>query len=313
MIYDNAALSIGRTPLIRLNKITRELGATVLVKTESRNPAGSIKDRIAYAMIEDAEKAGTLKSGMTIIEPTSGNTGIALCYIAKAKRYDIEIVMPENMSLERRQIMTGFGADLILTPASAGMRGAIERTDTLVKDNPGKYFTPGQFINPANPAIHVLTTAPEIDLETEGKVDAIVAGAGTGGTISGIGYYFKNFNSSNVKIVAVEPAKSPVITQTLKQEPIKPSPHGIQGIGAGFIPQTLNLSVIDEVVAIDDEEAIEYAKRLMREEGILSGISGGAALAGAIRLIKAGDYKGKTVVVILPDSGERYLSTALYN
>lgn len=313
MTLQNVSFAVGKTPLIKLNKITQNLGATILVKTESRNPAGSIKDRVAYSMLEDAEQSGTLKPGMTIIEPTSGNTGIALCAIGKAKGFDVEIVMPESMSIERRQIMTGFGAKLVLTPASEGMSGAISRTEALVKESPGKYFMPGQFINPANPAIHVLTTGPEIDLDTDGLLDAVIAGAGTGGTISGIGYYFKKIKDKSVKIIAVEPAKSPVITQTLNKQPIKPAPHGLQGIGAGFIPQTLNLAILDDVITVEDEAAIEYAQRLMKEEGILSGISGGAALAGAIKLIKASpDMKGKTIVVILPDSGERYLSTVLY-
>ncbi len=314
MIYPNVSLTIGKTPLVELNRIAAGPGVRLLVKTESRNPAGSIKCRVAYAMVDDAEKSGQLNHDMTILEPTSGNTGIALASVGRAKGYKVEIVMPESMSIERRQLIKGLGGDLVLTPAAGGMVGAISKAESMLTENPGKYYMPGQFINPANPAIHVLTTGPEIDLDTGGRVDVIVAGVGTGGTISGIGCYFKKMKRALVKMIGVEPAKSPVITQALKGEKLSPSPHGIQGIGAGFIPKTLDLSMIDQVITVDDAEAMDMAHRLMREEGILSGISGGAALCGAIKAAKETVPAGKdmTIVVIIPDSGERYLSTELY-
>ena len=312
MIYANLSLTIGKTPLIELNKFSAETGVRLLVKTESRNPAGSVKCRVAYAMIDDAEKSGKLRQEMTLLESTSGNTGIALASLGKAMGYSVKIVMPESMSLERRALIKGLGADLVLTSASDGMTGAISKADSLLRESPGKYFMLGQFINPANPAIHALTTGPEIDLDTDGKVDAIVSGVGTGGTISGIGCYFKQMKQASVKMIAVEPAKSPVISQTLKGEKPIPAPHSIQGIGAGFIPKTLDLSIIDNVIAVDDEEAVDTARKLMCEEGILCGISGGAALCGAVKAAKEIVDKNTTIVVIIPDSGERYLSTGLY-
>lgn len=311
MKFDELALSIGKTPLIRLNRVTVP-DNTIYVKTEARNPAGSIKDRVAYAMIDDAEKSGILTPGMTILEPTSGNTGIGLSAIGVSKGYKVAIVMPESMSIERRKIMTGLGAELILTEAAKGMSGAIKKTQDLLMENPGKYYMPDQFNNQANPAIHVLTTAPEIDLDMEDGLDAVVAGVGTGGTISGIGYYFKKIKNLPMKMIAVEPSKSPVISQTLAGADPKPGPHAIQGIGAGFIPGTLDLGVLDHVFTIDDDEALSTAARLMKEEGIPAGISGGAALCGALKAAKVLEMKNKKIVVILPDSGERYLSTKLF-
>ncbi|MDR0453988.1 MAG: cysteine synthase A [Deferribacteraceae bacterium] len=314
MIFSNVSLTIGKTPLIELSRFSAELGVRLLAKTESRNPAGSVKCRVAYAMIDDAERSGRLSHEMTLLEPTSGNTGIALASLGRARGYNVEIVMPENMSAERKHLIKGLGSGLMLTPASGGMAGAIAKAETLLRENPEKYFMPGQFINPANPAIHALTTGPEIDQDTGGMVDAIVAGVGTGGTISGIGCYFKKMKQTSVKMIAVEPAKSPVISNALQGENPIHTPHGIQGIGAGFIPSTLDLSIIDNVITVEDAEAVDMARRLMCEEGILSGISGGAALCGAVKAV--GEIvpadKNITMVVIIPDSGERYLSTELY-
>ncbi len=312
MRYDSIALSIGKTPVIRLNRMS--CGSNeIYVKTEGRNPTGSIKDRVAYAMLDDAEKSGVLKHGMTILEPTSGNTGIGLCSIGKALGYDVAIVMPENMSVERRKLMQGLGGELVLTDASLGMGGAISRAESILQESPGKYYMPNQFVNQANPAIHVLTTGPEIDLDMDGRVDAVIAGVGTGGTISGIGYYFKKIKDTKVDIIAVEPAKSPVITQKLAGKELRPYSHGIEGIGAGFIPATLDLSLLDHVYPITDEEAFEYASKLMKEEGVTTGISGGAALCAAFKAIDAQNLKGKKLLVILPDSCEKYLSTKLYS
>ncbi|MDR2870480.1 MAG: cysteine synthase A [Deferribacteraceae bacterium] len=319
MFFNNASSTLGHTPLIRLNKLSDELGIDLLVKAESRNPGGSIKDRAGYAMIDDAERQGLLREGMTIVEPTSGNTGIALAAIGREKGYQVEIYMPESMSIERRRIIAGFGAKLVLTPAAEGMAGAVKRAADAVKENSGTYYMPNQFANQANVAIHILTTGPEIEADTERVLNAVVAGVGTGGTITGLGTYFKKIRNLPVSIIAVEPAKSPVITQKLSGQRLKPSPHGIQGIGAGFIPSILDLSVIDHVIATQDEDAITMARHVMQEEGIFCGISGGAAVSAAVQAVKSGTLsvtaskrKKFTVVAILPDSGERYLSTGLY-
>ena len=301
--------NFGKTPLVHLGE---HKGNIYFAKIEARNPTGSIKDRIAYAMLDNAEKTGELKKGMIIIEPTSGNTGIGLASVGRAKGYKVNIVMPESMSIERRKLIRGFGAELTLTTAAEGMRGAAKKAEEMLAQNPGKYYLPDQFSNYSNPAIHAITTGPEIDIDTEGKVDVIVAGVGSGGTVSGIGHYFKNIKKSSVIMVAVEPAASPVITQTLSGKPIQPGPHKIQGIGAGFVPKTLDLTVIDHVVTVEDEDAITRTKALIREEGILCGISSGAALAGAEKICERFGWENKTIVVIFADTGERYLSTELF-
>ena len=310
--FQDNALSIGRTPLIKLNRIAGGAPATVLVKIEGRNPAYSVKDRIGAAMILDAEQKGLLGPGREIVEPTSGNTGIALAFVAAARGYPITLVMPESMSMERRRVLAAFGATLVLTEAAGGMKGAIGKAEALVASDPGRYFMPDQFKNPANPEIHFKTTGPEIWADTSGAVDVFVSGVGTGGTITGVARYLKNEMRKKILAVAVEPSVSPVIGQTLRGEPLAPSPHKIQGIGAGFIPQTLDLSVVDRVEQVTNDEALECARRLAREEGILSGISSGAAAAVAIRLAQQPEFRGKTIVAILPDSGERYLSTVLF-
>jgi cysteine synthase A len=283
-----------------------------LAKIEGRNPAYSVKCRIGANMIWDAEKRGVLKPGVEIIEPTSGNTGIALAYVAAARGYKLTLTMPETMSIERRRVLAAFGANLVLTPGAEGMPGAIQRAEAMAASDPGRYFLPQQFKNPANPRIHEETTGPEIWNDTNGKVDVLVSGVGTGGTITGISRYFEKVRKQPLYSVAVEPTKSPVITQTRNGEPLKPSPHKIQGLGAGFIPDTLDLSIVDRVELASDEESVETARRLSREEGILSGISCGAAAAVALRLAKLDEFAGKTIVAILPDSGERYLSTILF-
>jgi cysteine synthase len=311
-IFADNAQSIGNTPLVKLNRITQGAEATVLAKIEGRNPAYSVKCRIGAAMIWDAEEKGLLGPGGDIIEPTSGNTGIALAYVAAARGYKLTLTMPETMSIERRRVLSAFGANLILTPGLQGMKGAIDRAEEIAASEPKKYFLPQQFKNPANPAIHEKTTGPEIWNDTDGSVDVIVAGVGTGGTISGISRYIKNKMKKKIISVAVEPKESPVITQKLAGGDLKPSPHKIQGIGAGFIPDTLDLSAVDRVELVDSLEAVDYARRLAREEGILVGISSGAAVAAAIRLAKLNEFSGKTIVVILPDAGERYLSTVLF-
>lgn len=311
-IYADNSQSIGHTPLVRLNRITKEAKAAVLAKIEGRNPSYSVKCRIGASMIWDAEEKRLLKPGVTIVEPTSGNTGIALAYVAAARGYNLTLTMPETMSIERRRVLAQFGANLILTPGLQGMKGAIDRAEEIVATNPKKYFLPQQFKNPANPAIHEKTTGPEIWNDTDGAVDVIVAGVGTGGTITGISRYFKNKMKKKIISVAVEPKESPVITQKLSGKQLKPSPHKIQGIGAGFIPDNLDLSMIDRAEAVDSMEAVEYARRLAREEGILAGISSGAAVAVAVRLAKLDEFAGKNIVVILPDAGERYLSTVLF-
>ena len=309
--FDDNTLSIGNSPLVKINRLAKGLGATVLAKIEGRNPAYSVKCRIGANMIWAAEKDGSLKPGMEIIEPTSGNTGIALAYVAAARGYKLHVTMPETMSLERRKVLSIFGANIILTPGPQGMKGAIAEAERIAASDP-KYFMPQQFKNPANPDIHFKTTGPEIWDQTEGKIDVLVSGVGTGGTITGVSRYIKHEKGKKIISVAVEPAESPVISQHLAGQEIKPGPHKIQGIGAGFIPDTLDLSVVDRVEKVTSEEAIAYAKRLAREEGILSGISCGAAIAVALRLAGLKEFEGKTIVAILPDAGERYLSGVLF-
>ena len=310
-IYQNNPLSIGNTPLVRLNRVVGSK-ATVLAKIEGRNPSYSVKCRIGAAMIADAESRGLLRPGVGIVEPTSGNTGIALAYVAAAKGYELTLTMPETMSLERRRVVAMLGAKLVLTPGAEGMPGAIRRAEELAAANPSAFFMPQQFTNPANPAIHEATTGPEIWNDTDGQVDAIVAGVGTGGTITGISRYLKHTRGKSIVSVAVEPEASPVISQHLAGKPLQPGPHKIQGIGAGFIPETLDVSLLDRVEAVGNDEAIEFARRLAREEGILAGISSGAAAAAAARIAELPEFECKTIVVILPDAGERYLSSALY-
>ncbi len=304
--------SIGKTPLVQLNRITQGARATVLAKIEGRNPAYSVKCRIGASMIWDAEEKGILKPGLEVIEPTSGNTGIALAYVCAARGYKLTLTMPETMSLERRRVLAAFGAHLILTPGEKGMPGAIAKAEEIAASDPKKYFLPQQFKNPANPAIHESTTGPEIWDDTGGEIDVLVSGVGTGGTITGVSRFIKHTKKKPIISVAVEPANSPVITQTLAGQEKKPSPHKIQGIGAGFIPDTLDLSVVDRIERVTDDEAIETARRLAKEEGILSGISCGAAAAIAVRLANLDEFAGKTIVTVLPDAGERYLSTVLF-
>ena len=311
-IFPDNSQTIGRTPLVRLNHITDGAKATVLAKIEGRNPSYSVKCRIGAAMIWDAEKRGVLKPGVEIVEPTSGNTGIALAYVAAARGYKLTLTMPETMSLERRRVLAAFGATLILTPGPEGMKGAIRKAEEIAASDPARYFLPQQFKNPANPAIHEATTGPEIWADTDGAIDVLVSGVGTGGTITGVSRYIKNTKGKKILSVAVEPKESPVISQKLAGLDLKPGPHKIQGIGAGFIPDTLDLSVVDRVEQVTSAEAVEFARRLAREEGLLSGISCGAAAAVAVRLAKLDEFAGKTIVVILPDAGERYLSTVLF-
>lgn len=310
-IFGDNSQSIGRTPLVRLNRVVGDK-ATVLAKIEGRNPAYSVKCRIGASMIWDAEKCGVLKSGVEIVEPTSGNTGIALAYVAAARGYRLTLTMPDTMSLERRRVLAAFGANLILTPGAEGMKGAIARAEEIAQNDPEHYFLPQQFKNPANPAIHEKTTGPEIWDDTDGGIDVLVSGVGTGGTISGVSRYIKHSKNKNILSVAVEPKESPVISQKLAGLEIQPGPHKIQGIGAGFIPDTLDLSVVDRVEQVESMEAVEMARRLALEEGILCGISCGAAVAVAARLAEEDEFAGKTIVVVLPDSGERYLSSVLF-
>lgn len=312
-IFADNTLSIGNTPLVKLNRIVGNAGATVLAKIEGRNPAYSVKCRIGAAMVADAERRGVLTAGKELVEPTSGNTGIALAFAAAAKGYPITLTMPDTMSVERRKLLAAYGAKLVLTEGAKGMKGAIAKAEEIVASNPEKYVLLQQFKNPANPAIHASTTGPEIWNATDGKVDIFVAGVGTGGTITGVSRYFKNERKAALWSVAVEPSASPVLTQTRNGEPVAPGPHKIQGIGAGFVPDTLDLSVVDQIEQVGNEEAIEYARRLAKEEGIIAGISCGAAVAVAARLANLPEHVGKTIVVILPDSGERYLSTALFD
>jgi cysteine synthase A len=308
---DNA-LSIGKTPLVKLNRVVNGSGALVLAKIEGRNPAYSVKCRIGAAMIWDAEQRGVLKPGKEIIEPTSGNTGIALAFVAAAKGYPITLTMPETMSIERRKLLAAYGAKLVLTEGPKGMGGAIAKAEEIAKSDPDRYVLLQQFKNPANPAIHEKTTGPEIWDATEGKIDILVSGVGTGGTITGVSRYIKKTKGKAIKSVAVEPTHSPVLTQTRQGEPVKPGPHKIQGIGAGFVPDVLDLGLVDAIEQVSNDEAVAFAKRLAREEGILSGISSGAAAAVAARLAALPENQGKTIVVVLPDSGERYLSTVLF-
>ncbi len=311
-VYEDNTKSIGRTPLVRINRLDAGSGATILAKIEGRNPAYSVKCRIGAAMVWDAEERGTLKPGMSIVEATSGNTGIALAYAAAARGYGCVLTMPETMSMERRKVLVAFGAKLILTPGPKGMKGAIAKAEELAAADPGKFLLAKQFENPANPAIHERTTGPEIWEDTEGKIDVFVSGVGTGGTLTGVSRYIKGTRGRKILTVAVEPTHSPVISQTLAGQPLTPAPHKIQGIGAGFVPKNLDLSQVDRVELVTNDESIQMARRLAREEGLLSGVSCGAAMAVALRLAREPAQKGKTIVVVLPDAGERYLSGALF-
>jgi len=314
-IYENNSLSIGNTPLVRLNRLTKGAGATVVVKVEGRNPANSVKCRIGAAMIWDAEERGILNPGskaVTVIEPTSGNTGIALAYVCAARGYPLILTMPDTMSLERRRMLAAFGANLVLTEGALGMKGAIAKAEALAASDPERFFVPQQFNNPANPRIHFKTTGPEIWNDTDGEVDIFVSGVGTGGTITGVSRYIKQEKGKAITTIAVEPEASPVLTAIRKGEEQRPGPHKIQGIGAGFKPEILDLSIVDDVATVTNEEAIEFARRLHLEEGITAGISGGAAVAAALRAARQPENEGKLIVTILPDAGERYLSTALF-
>ena len=310
-VHADNSLSIGNTPVVEIRRLGPG-GVRVVAKIEGRNPAYSVKCRIAAGMVWDAEERGVLRPGMTIIEPTSGNTGIGLAFVGAARGYPVILTMPETMSLERRQMLKAFGAELVLTPGPQGMKGAIAMAEELAVAEPDRYFMPQQFNNPANPAIHVKTTGPELWQATDGAVDVLVAGVGTGGTISGISRYFKQERGQQLTAVAVEPADSPVISQHLAGQDLVPGPHKIQGIGAGFIPGNLDLDMVDRVAQVSNDEAVTFARRLAREEGIICGISSGAAMAVAVRLAGEPQWQGKTIAVILPDSGERYLSTPLF-
>jgi cysteine synthase A len=310
--FKDNAQSIGRTPLVRLNYVVGDAKATVLAKIEARNPAYSVKCRIGAAMVLDAERRNLLGPGKELIEPTSGNTGIALAFVAAARGIPLTLTMPETMSIERRKLLTTFGARLVLTEGARGMPGAVAKAEELVASNPDRYVLLQQFKNPANPAIHEETTGPEIWNDTEGAIDIFVSGVGTGGTITGVSRHIKRTRGKDILSVAVEPSASPVLSQKRANQPLKPGPHKIQGLGAGFIPDVLDLSLVDAIEQVSNEEAIEFARRLAREEGILSGISSGAATAVAVRLAQRAENAGKTIVVVLPDSGERYLSTVLF-
>jgi cysteine synthase A len=310
--FDDNSLSIGYTPLVRLNRVTDGAPATVLAKIEGRNPAYSVKCRIGAAMIWDAEKRGVLGPGTEIIEPTSGNTGIALAFVAAARGLPITLTMPETMTIERRKLLIAYGAKLVLTDGARGMSGAIAKAEEIAASDTGRYVLLQQFKNPANPAIHEMTTGPEIWVDTDGAVDIFVSGVGTGGTITGVSRYIKHTKGKPIRSVAVEPAASPVLTQHRRGEPLKPGPHKIQGIGAGFVPDVLDLSLVDEIEQVSNEDAIHFARRLAEEEGILSGISSGAAVAVAAKFAGRPEHAGKTIVVVLPDSGERYLTSALF-
>ena len=314
-IYDDNSLSIGNTPLIRLNRMTKGLPGNVAAKTEGRNPSYSVKCRIGASMIWDAERRGLLKPGsrdVTVVEPTSGNTGIALAFVCASRGYPLILTMPETMSVERRRMLRAFGGELVLTEGAKGMKGAVARAEEIVASDPSKYFMPQQFKNPANPDIHFKTTGPEIWNDTGGKIDIFVSGVGTGGTITGVSRYIKKAQKKPIWSVAVEPIHSPVLTAIRNGEEPKPGPHKIQGIGAGFKPDVLDLSLVDEIATVSNDEAIEFARRLHLEEGITAGISSGAAAAVACRLAAASENKGKLIVVLLPDAGERYLSTVLF-
>jgi len=310
--YQDNSQSIGNTPLIKLNRITDGAAATVLAKIEGRNPAYSVKCRIGAAMVWDAEQRGLLGPGKELVEPTSGNTGIALAFVAAARGIPLTLTMPETMSVERRKLLVAYGAKLVLTEGPKGMSGAIAKAEEIVASDPERYVLLQQFKNPANPAIHEKTTGPEIWNDTDGAIDILVSGVGTGGTITGVSRYIKHTQGKAIQSIAVEPTASPVLTQFRAGEPLQPGPHKIQGIGAGFVPGVLDLSVVDDIEQVSNEEAIEFARRLAKEEGILAGISCGAAVAVAIRAAKRPENAGKTIVVILPDSGERYLSSALF-
>jgi cysteine synthase A len=310
-IFEDNSRSIGRTPLVRINRLTKDSKATILAKIEGRNPCYSVKDRIGAALVWDAEERGKLVPGKCILEATSGNTGIALAYAAAARGYDCVLAMPETMSMERRKVLVALGATLVLTPGPLGMKGAMARAAELASLD-DRYVLMQQFDNPANPAIHEKTTGPEIWDDTQGNIDALVCGVGTGGTISGTSRYLKKTRGKAITTIAVEPATSPVITQTLEKKELTPMPHGIQGIGAGFVPKNLDLSIVDRVELVTNEESIEMARRLASEEGLLSGISCGAAMTVALRLAKDPAFAGKTIVTVFPDAGERYLSTALF-
>ena len=310
-IYADNARSIGNTPLVMINRLGPK-GVSIMAKIEGRNPAYSVKCRIGAGMIWDAEDSGRIKPGMTLVEPTSGNTGIGLAFVAAARGYKLMLTMPASMSLERRKVLKALGAELVLTEPAKGMKGAIEKANELLAANPD-YFLPQQFENPANPAIHEKTTGPEIWRDTDGAIDVLVSGVGTGGTITGVSRYIKQTQGKPILSVAVEPVGSPVISQTLAGDEVKPAPHKIQGIGAGFVPKNLDLAMVDQVEQVTDDEAKAMALRLMREEGILCGISCGAAMAAAVRLAEKPEMQGKTIVVILPDSGERYLSSMLFS
>ena len=311
-IYEDNTFSIGRTPLVRLNRVAAGCKATIVGKVEGRNPAYSVKCRIGASMVWDAEKRGVLKPGRELIEPTSGNTGIALAFVAAARGYPITLTMPETFSIERRKVLKALGANLVLTEASKGMAGSISKAEEIVASDPDHYLMLQQFKNPANPEIHFRTTGPEIWEDTNGGIDVLVSGIGTGGTITGVSRYIKQEKGKKILSVGVEPANSPVITQHLAGEPLRPGPHPIQGIGAGFIPDTLDLSVVDRVEQVSNDESLEMARRLAKEEGILAGISCGAAVAAAVRLGKNPEFAGKLIVTVLPDAAERYLSTVLF-
>jgi len=312
LIYQDSSFSIGRTPLVKLNRVVDGAKATVLAKIEGRNPAFSVKDRIGASIVWEGEERGTLKPGMEILEATSGNTGIALAFVGAARGYKVTLTMPDTMSLERRKVLKVMGANLILTEGAKGMKGAIAKSEELQKSDPSHYFMAQQFSNPANPKIHFETTGPEIWEDTDGQVDVLVSGVGTGGTITGVSRYIKQEKKWPLISIAVEPTHSPVITQVREQQELKPGPHKIQGLGAGFIPENLDLSVVDRVVQVTNDESIEMARRLATEEGLLSGISCGAAAAAAVRIAKEPEMAGKTIVVVLPDAGERYLTSALF-
>jgi cysteine synthase A len=311
-IYDDNSFSIGHTPLVRLNRVTGGAKGLVLAKVEGRNPAYSVKCRIGASMVWDAEKRGILKPGKELIEPTSGNTGIALAFVAAARGYPITLTMPETMSIERRKVLRALGANLLLTEGSQGMAGSISKAEEMVASDPKRFVLLQQFKNPANPEIHFRTTGPEIWEDTDGTIDVFVSGVGTGGTISGVSRYIKKEKGKKILSVAVEPSASPVIAQRLAGQPLRPGPHKIQGIGAGFIPDTLDLSMVDLVEMVSNEESIEMGRRLSKEEGILGGISSGAAVAVAVRLALLPEFAGKTIVTVLPDAAERYLSTSLF-
>ncbi|HEX4228837.1 MAG TPA: cysteine synthase A [Bryobacteraceae bacterium] len=312
VFYQDNSYSIGRTPLVKLNRVADGAHATILAKIEGRNPAYSVKCRIGASMVWDAEERGVLTPGKEIVEPTSGNTGIALAFVAAARGYPITLTMPDTMSLERRKVLKVLGANLILTEGAKGMKGAIGKAEEIANSDPDHYFLPQQFNNPANPRIHFQTTGPEIWEDTSGQVDVLVSGVGTGGTITGVSRYIKHEKKWPLISIAVEPTNSPVISQALNHQELKPGPHKIQGLGAGFIPGNLDLSIVDRVELVTNEESIEMARRLAKEEGLLSGISCGAAVVAAVRVAKEPGMKGKTMVVILPDASERYLSSALF-